>query len=327
MTQDTTPGSPEVPSGITEEQATQAILEKMGVRDEPPAEDEPSEEPEQTEGEEPSPDAEEPEEEEPTESDDVEIDVGGEKIKVPAAAAEVARKVEAKVKEIEAGATRKFQEAADQRRVADAQLEQAKQISELSTQEIDLRADLRMVERRLSQIPALFQQARAEQDPVKLTELNAEFNELSLAKGQLDAALKTAQEQKGGKLTEATQARLSYLQDWAKKNIKGFDDTYSQTLLEFSVKELGADPKALVQVLSEPVLKALDLAYKGWKVQQTNPKDKQVVASKTIKPGAAGQVKTNAQEAAKRATNRLRQTGSVDDAAAAILARMNAKRR
>lgn len=327
MTQETTPQYAEVNAGISEEQAASEILKKMGVGNEPPPEDEPEADPPDPEADEASPDAEEDPEAEPEESEEVEIDVAGEKFKVPAALKEQAERIQAKAKEVEAGATRKFQEAADTRKLAEVQIEQAKAIAQVSEQELDLLANQRTVQARLQQILSIDSNALAESDPVTLTKLNAELMRLQAASQQIDAALQQTRTTRKAKEDEAVTARMTHLGDWSKKNIPGWSDDYSQTLLEFSVKELGADPQALRNVMSEPVLKALHLAYKGWKVQTTDPKAKQVTATKTLKPGAAGTAKTNAQVSAQKAVNRLRQTGSVDDAAAAILARMNAKRR
>lgn len=327
MTQETTPGFQEVEGGISEDAAASEILKRMGVGSEPPAE---VDEPEQTEDEQPEGDAqseEEPEDTETEESEEVEIDVAGEKIKLPAQAAEVARKVEAKVKEIEAGATRKFQEAAETRKLADAQLEQAKAIAQVSEQELELLSNQRAVNARLQQILSIDSNALAETDPVQLTRLNAELMRLQAASQQIDAAIQQTRHTRKQKEGEAMSARLNHLGEWSKKNIPGWSDDYSQTLLEFSVKELGADADALRNVMSEPVLKALHLAYKGWKVQTTDPKAKQVTTAKTVRPGGTGQSKTSGQEAVEKANRRFGQTKKVDDAAAAILARMSAKRR
>jgi hypothetical protein len=327
MTQETTPAPQEVESGINEAEAASAILEKMGVGKEPPAEEKPSEGTEATEAEEATTEAEETTEEESEESEDVEIDVAGEKYKLPAQLAEQAKTIEAKVKEIEAGATRKFQEAAETRKIAEAQIEQAKAIAQVSEQELELLANQRTIQARLQQILSIDSNALAEQDPVTLTKLNAELMRLQAANQQIDAALQQTRSTRKQKEDEAVGIRMNHLAEWSKKNIPGWSDDYSQTLLEFSVKELGADPQALRNVMSEPVLKALHLAYKGWKVQTTDPKAKQVQSTKTLKPGATGQAKSSAQQTAETATRRLAQTKKVDDGAAAILALMRAKRR
>ena len=75
------------------------------------------------------------------------------------------------------------------------------------------------------------------------------------------------------------------------------------------------------------LLKLIDLAYKGHKVQSSSPRDKRVLSSQTLKPGSAGQANTNAKTAAEKATARLKKTGNVSDAAMALLARSNIRKR
>jgi uncharacterized phage infection (PIP) family protein YhgE len=328
--QGTTPETPEVPSSMTEEQAASALLERMGVREEPPAEAEEPEEPETEQAEEATQETEESDEPEAEESEEVEIDVAGEKFKVPAALKEQAERIQAKAKEVEAGATRKFQEAADQRKLAETQIEQAKQIGQLSQAEVEHLADLRTIDRRLQQLASMDINAIAESDPAMLARLTAESQQLQLHRGRIVNELQQTQATKHQATAKESAEKVARLQAWAEKNIKGWSTEYDNALMDFGVKQLGADPKTLLDIVlkgGEPMLRALDLAYKGWKVHTTDPKAKQVVATKTLKPGATGQAKTNAQQTAQKAVNRLRQTGSVDDAAAAILARMNAKRR
>jgi hypothetical protein len=312
---------------MSEEAAASEILKRMGVGSEPPADGDAEGDPQEPESDEDAPETDGEPEEDPEESEDVEIDVAGEKYKLPAKVAEQAKTIEAKVKEIEAGATRKFQEAAELRKVAEAQTEHARQIAQLSQAEVDLLADQRTVERRLQQLLSLDTSALYESDPAQLARLTAEAQQLQFAKQRIDAQLSQTREHSKAKAGEAETVRMTYLGEWAKKNVKGWSEDYSQTLLEFSVKELGADPQALRGVMSEPVLRALDLAYRGWKVQTTDPKTKQVVATKTLKPGATGQTKTSAQQTADTANRRFAQTKKVDDAAALILARMNARKR
>jgi hypothetical protein len=324
MTQETTPQVAEVESGISEEDAASEILKRMGVgTDDTSTEEQSTEETESTEADEATTEeTEEAEEESTEESEEVEIDVAGEKFKLPAALKEIGEKVQAKAKEVEAGATRKFQEAADLRKFAEAHNEHAKQLTQLSQVEIGLMADQTAIGRRLNQIMSIDVAALSEQDPAMLARLTAEAQQLQFAQSQIGQKLDAARADSSKAKDAAVQQRMDYLGGWASKNISGWSADYSQALLEFSVKELGADPTALRDVMSEPVLKALDLAYRGWKVQKADPKAKQVQSSKTLKPGATGQVKTTGQKTVETTTRRFAQTKKVDDAAAAIFARM-----
>ena len=334
MSETTTPVAPEVQTGHTEESAAAALLAKWGgspdaeEETQPEADDQPEGDGQEQETEAKENEAEEGEgEESEAQSEDVEIDVAGEKFKLPPQLAEQAKRIEAKAKEVEAGATRKFQEAADLRKFADAQLESVKKMQEVATQQADIIADHRSVMRRMQQIEQTDFSAMAEQDPVALTRLNAEYMQLQGAKQRIE----NAYQQADAKMQQETQAqeaqRFTRLAEYAQKNIKGWSDEYSNTLLDFSVKQLGADPDALRSVMSEPVIKALDYAYRGWKMSQMDPKAKQVIPSKTLKPGGTGQMKTSAVQAVEKAQQRLKKSNSVDDAAALLLARSNARKR
>src|SRR5690606_12669516 len=111
MQDDATPAQPE--ASYTEESAAQAFLGLMkgqaaatpeeSVTETPDAgvaDAEPSEQPQGTADDEPADD-----------EADIEIDVAGAKFRLPAALAEQAQTIQTKVKELESGATRKFQEA------------------------------------------------------------------------------------------------------------------------------------------------------------------------------------------------------------------------
>ena len=331
MSEATTPVAPEVSNSYSEESAAAELLKRMGGSDAPEQDDEPQvqaeDQPEGDDSEQETEQSDGEQEEADAQSEEVEIDVAGEKFKLPPALAEQAKRIEAKAKEVEAGATRKFQEAADLRKFAESQIEAVKKMQEVATQQADLIADHRTISRRMAQIEQMDFNTLAENDPVALTRLNAEYVQLQSAKQRVEAKY----QQEEAKMQQETQAqtaqRFQRLADYAQKNIKGWSDEYSNTLLDFSVKQLGADPDALRAVMSEPVIKALDLAYKGWKVSQLDPKLKQQVSNKTMKPGAGSQAKSNVKAAVETAAKSLKKTGTVNDAAALILARSNTRRK
>lgn len=320
--------------GYSEESAAAELLKRWGGKEDAP---EQKEEPQGTEQDQPQGDDSEQESEDNTEEDEaeeseaqseeIEIDVAGEKFKIPAELAEQAKRIESKAKEVEAGATRKFQEAADLRKFAEAQIESVKKMQEMAVKQADIIADHRAITRRMQQIEQMDFNQLADNDPVALTKLNAEYVQLQSAKQRAEAAY----QQESQKLDQETQAqtaqRFTRLEDFAQKNIKGWSNEYSNTLLQFSVEQLGADPEALRAVMSEPVIKALDLAYRGWKYSQLDPKLKQQAATKTLKPGSAGQAKGNVKASVDQAQKRLGKSGTVNDAAALILARSNTRRK
>lgn len=321
---ETTPET-EVQQGMTEDAAASELLKRWGSpREEEAAADADAEQPEQGDAQ-----ADDDAADDDSQSDDstTEIDVGGEKFEIPTAFQEQAKRIEAKVKQIEAGATQKFQEAAQLRQVAEAEVQSARQVAALTQQQTEMVGDYRNVMRRIQQLEQVDVNALADSDPVQLTKINAEYNQLIAAKGRIEQAAQQSMAQMKALEAQQQQAKLQHLNDYAKRNIKGWSDDYSQTLLEFGVKELGFEPAQLKASMSEPMLKLIDLAYKGHRVQSSNPRDKRVLSSQTLKPGSAGQGTTNAKTAAEKATARLKKTGNVSDAAMALLARSNIRKR
>ncbi len=325
----TTPELQEVEqSGMSEDQAAEALIAKWAKPDdeEQSTETETEEQTEAEQTDEVDADAEERPEGEAKESDDIEIDVGGEKFKLPPAIAEQAKRIESKVKEIEAGTTRKFQEASDLRKVAESRIQAAEQLEQIAHENSDLIADHKMVVRRLEALGRIDINALSETDPVQLTRINAEYNQLQSAKQRIEDQYGQNVQKSKKTFSEQHQAKVVQLNDFAKRNIKGWSEDYSNQLMAFAVKDLGFAPDALRQGINESLIKAIDLAYQGHKVRTADPKAKIVSNTKTLKPGAA-QGKTTAHVSAEKARERARKTGSVDDAAMRLLARATQRKR
>jgi len=329
MQETTTPGNSEVEtSGHTEQSAAAELLKRWGAKEDAPAE---SEAEEQSEAEQSTEvddaEAEGEADAEETESEGVEIDVAGEKFKLPSAMANEAKRIETKVKEIEAGATKRFQEAADLRKTAESQIAVAQRLQEIAVNQADLIADYKAVTRRIESLSAVDVNALAESDPVALTKINAEWNQLQAVKNRIEADYQAAVNQAQTSRSQHKAQRMQELNQFAAKNIKNWSDDYSKQLLAFAVNDLGFDANLITENVSEAIIKALDLAYTGYKVRSSDPKTKMVVSSKTLKPGAAAQGKTNAKEVAQKATSALKKSGRVEDAAMALLARSSVRKR
>jgi hypothetical protein len=325
----TTPAAEVESAGITEDQAASALLAKWGASDDAPAteeveEDQPESQAQADDDSQDDPDDETPEE---AESGDVEIDVAGEKFKLPPALAEQAKRIEAKAKEVEAGATRKFQEAAEIRKAAETQFKTLQELQTIAHQQADIIADHKLVTRRLEELGNVNVNYLAENDPVALTKLNAEFNQLMAAKQRIESAYQQNVQANEKAKGSVNAERMQRLQQFAEKNVKGWSEDYSNKLMQFAVKDIGFDPDQLRQTVDEPLIRLIDLAYQGHKVRSADPKAKQVNTSKTLKPGSNAQAKTTATVTAEKAFSKLKKTGNVESAAMALLARSGTKRR
>jgi hypothetical protein len=322
--------SGEVASGITEDQAASEMLKRWGVEDKEPKptpEGETPEEPEEPEATEATPEPEEEPEQEPEESGEVEIDVAGEKFKLPAALKETAEKVQAKAKEVEAGATRKFQEAAEVRKAAEARAEQVERMTKIAQAQADLLADHKFVVRRLAQYEQINVHEMAQTDPAQLTRINAEVQQLLIARQRIEQGLQQAASDYDAEMTKERQARVQSLHEYASKNIKGWGPEADRNLNEY-LGGKGIERETMLRFLEqEPkLLTILEEAVYGQKVRTAAP-HKAPPKSQTLKPGGAGVAKTSAQQTAETANRRFAQTKTVDDAAAAILARAQARKR
>jgi hypothetical protein len=319
----------EAQGGLTEDQAVSELLNRWGATEkEPPQNSETEAAPAETEAEQPKghAEAEEEAEEAPEAEGEVEIDVAGEKFKFPKASEELIRRVEAKAKEVEAGATRKFQEAADLRKAADVQTQTAKQLQHIAETQADLLADHRMVARRMQQLETIDLSALDNNDPGALARLSLEFNQLQAAKsrieGQYQQNLRTMQDEE----TKAFQAKREHVEKHASTRIKGWGPEHWKKLSDYAVSK-GVPPPNL-QGITEPwMVDILDDAAFGHAMRQAKPHQLKRVETtqKTLKPGAAGNPKSAANLTIANATTRLNKTGKVDDAASLLLARMQAR--
>jgi hypothetical protein len=323
MNETTTPETEVGTSGLSEEGAVQELLGKWAKAEQPP-EEETTEEPAPEQAE--QADAPEPEEAEaePEAEADTEIDIAGEKIKLPAALRDVAKRIEAKAKEVEAGATRKFQEAADARKAIDAERAAISQLRAVAESQADLLADHKMVTRRLSQLEQIDINSV---DTDTLTRLNAEYNQLQAARGRIEQTYKTNVAQLEEKQTEALRARQEHAEKVVSQKIKGWGPEKAKSLAEYAIAR-GAPAEALNGITEPWMVEILeDAAYGRQMREHKSTLDKRVVqAQPTLKPGAST-TQPKAAVKAQDAMTRLAKTGTTADAAMALLARSQVRKK
>lgn len=314
----------EVATGITEDQAASELLKQWGVGEqETSPESEEADESDDAPAEEATEQTEEEAEESEAESGEVEIDVAGEKFKLPPAVAEQAKRIEAKAKEVEAGATRKFQEAADLRKAAELTATQATQQQHFNQAQAHLLGELTLVSRRMQLFEQMDLNAYAE-NPVELTRINAEYNQLRSAKERIGSELQRVHGLFTNDQEQIKAKRLTAAQEFAKANIKDFDTDNMRRHAAYAEKR-GIPRADMTELLiSDPRLALiLDDAEYGARIRSAKPgQEKRIAeASRTLKPGPGGQSKLTAANNALKAIKRVQQTGRVEDAALALLAR------
>lgn len=327
MNEDATPET-EGAVGLTEDEAVSQLLDKWSKDEKPePQEQTQAEEPqEETESEQPEGDVSEEVdlEEETSQDGDVEIDVGGAKFKAPAAVAETFRQVEAKVKEIEAGATRKFQEAADLRKAVEVQSQSVAQLQKVAMENADLLADHRMIVRRMQQLESVDIQGT---DAETLTRLNAEYNQLQAAKTRIESQYGQNVQNMRDEETKALKAKREHAEKVIASQIKGWSPEYGKKLAEYAISR-GAPAEALEGINDAWVVAILDDAAYGYAMRQKKPEviKRAAQAPKTLTPGASG-TKPATVAKADAAMQRFKKSHSVEDAALALLARSQTRRK
>ncbi len=324
----TTPATEVKSGGITEDQAVQQLLGRWTK--EPENKDEAEQPQEQAQPEQAQADATDDAEPEgdatetaPDDGED-EIDVAGEKFKVPRAFKDVATRMQAKAKEVEAGATRKFQEAADLRKAVDAEKVAVTQLRQIAEKHTDLLADHRMVTRRLEQIEkADFSTL----DDSTLTRINAEYNQLQAAKSRIEGEYQRGVAAMQAEQKNVLKARQEHAEKIVATRIKDWSPAKAQKLAEYAVSR-GAPVEVLNSITDPWMVEILDDAAYGRQMREhKSTLEKRVVQTQpTLRPGAST-AQPKAAAKVEQAMTRLGKTHSVDDAVAALLARSQMRKK
>jgi hypothetical protein len=304
--------------GLTEQQATDELLKRWAPKEEPKDEAEPvTEEAEQPEGE-----AEATEETEEAEPADIEIDVAGEKFKFPVAVAETVKRIEAKAKEVEAGATRKFQEAADLRKATETQQKAVAELQKVAHANAQLLGDHAMVSRRLAQLEAIDINAT---DAETLTRLNAEYNQLQAAQRRITDQYQANVTQMRDEEAKAVKAKREHSEKILQAHIKGWGPEKAKALAEYASSR-GAPSEVLSQITDAWMVEILDDAIYGRQMKESKQTlTKRVQETpKTLKPSGT---KVQATQKAEALFQKAKKSGTTDDAVMALLARANSRKR
>ncbi len=323
MDQETDTPQAEV-QGLTEQQATEELLrrwapkESEGEKPEGEAEPEVTDEAEQPEGEAEATE-ETPEEAEPGE---IEIDVAGEKFKFPAAVSETVKRIEAKAKEVEAGATRKFQEAADLRKATETQQKAVAELQKVAHANATLLGDHAMVSRRIAQLESIDINAT---DAETLTRLNAEYNQLQAAQRRINEQYQANVSQMRDEEAKAVKAKREHSEKILQTHIKGWGPERAKALAEYATSR-GAPAEVLSQITDAWMVQILDDAQYGRQMRESKQTlSKRVQETpKTLKPSGT---KVQAAQRADQLVLKAKKSGTVDDAVMALLARANSRKR
>ena len=327
----TTPATPEV-AGYNEDGAAQALLARWGVKPEKATDNASESE---------SPAAETTESSASEQADEatadgaakdadeaVEIDVAGEKFKLPKALAAEAERIQRKTKELEAGTTKKFQEVAEIRKAVEAEREQATQLAKFAREHTDLLADARATMRELDRMSQVDWQTWSDQDPVAAQKGLARMMSLQNAQQRIAGALQDA----AGKMSAAEnglrQQQFERGQAVLAKLAPDLANDTAKRELAAYIAQRDLTPEGRAALYDPEVVAAFADARRYRELQAARPgiEKRAAEAPRPALKTSAGNTVQSAQKAkANEAVDRLKKSGRVEDAAAALLAKMRAR--
>ena len=327
-------------SGLSTEQAAQSLLARWNSRQQAAADadDSESEATEATDdGEEPRAEQsdtdqadardDEPEAQE-VESTEYELEFAGSKFKLraedlPAKFGEL----QAKAKELEGGATRKFQEAADLRKSLEVEREQIQQLGKLATQHTELLADMRSTQREIEQLQGVDWNALSDSDPVTAQKAMARLMTLQNTQQRIGAQIQDAGRQ-------MQQADAQMRQQWAQRGterlsqlIPNINDATKKELAEF-IGQRDLTPMGKEALWDPEVIAAFHDAMRYRAMKQAAPvqQKRAVDAPKSLRPGTAATSVTSNMQKVDAARKRMRESGKTDDVVNFLLERSKNRR-
>ena len=212
-----------------------------------------------------------------------EVDFSGNKYKVPKELAPIIAKAE----NLEAGVTRRFQEAAELRKAAEAQIAEIQKEREINSELGKELSQLTAIDARLEQFSKVDWQRWQAQNPQAASAGMAEYMQLQTAKGQLSGKVESRKaevaaiyEQRNATVISQAIEALSKpdpKMGWAGK----FDESTSTGLTKFG-KEIGYTDAELKATNHPLMIKTLHLAKIGFEALK-----KQQASTSAPKPQAA----------------------------------------
>ncbi len=328
-----TPAQPEVAYNTTQD-AAEALLARWSAKSETPATGDASESeaPEQDERE--QPDAEQPDEgtaeaadeQEAQVEGEIELDVAGEKFKLPKALQEQAERIQRKVKDLESGTRKKFDEAAEIRKRVEAEAEQVQRLNQFAAQHTDLLADMRSVTREIERLNQQDWNSLSDSDPVAAQKDMARLMRLQHMQQQIGAQLQQAAGAMNAQREQLRAQRAQQGQERLTKLIPNLSDATKQELAQY-IAQRDLTPEGKEALWDPEVVAAFHDAKRYREMMAAKPADKRAVpAQTTLRPGKAAAPSTSAKQEYEKARKDAFKTGSTESIAAAILARARYKR-
>jgi hypothetical protein len=190
--------------------------------------------------------------------------------------------------------TKKTQEVAATRKELEAAKARLDQQAKASEEYIELKADHRAKTRELAAYENVDWQAWSLQDPIACQQGYIAFQNLKQEAGELSQKISEADRKRSDETQQEIAKRLHETHEYAKANIKGWNDDRAKKVIDFGLNGLGIPREDLQAAMSPKVVEALHYAEIGYQVLHKKPAPTlgakpaplQIVASKSSPPAA-----------------------------------------
>lgn len=210
-------------------------------------------------------------EEESGEPETAEVELNGEKYKVPAALKDAFL--------MQADYTRKTQEVAETRKIAEAKLAEAESVFNVSNEVLEARAALLNVSNGLNQFQNVDWAKLEAEDPIGAMSAWRQYQQLEKARGEITGFLNEEQSKRAATAEQETANRLRETAEFARTKIPGWSPEVDAKVTAFAEAELGFTRDTLKSAYSPSVYKALHLAWLGHQsLQKQNAQPKSPAA-------------------------------------------------
>lgn len=223
------------------------------------------------------------------ESDDEEIDVEGEKYRVP-------KKLSAKLKEYEQGSlrqddyTRKTQAVAEERKEIESRVQQLAAREQFQQQHVQAVAKVMSIDEQLEKYQKLDWNGLMDADPVQAMKLDRQMRELQQQRTQIVSGIEQKQQQQTFEQQQATARQREESMTLLQREIKGFGTPeVTKALMEVGQKS-GYRPEELSNVTDPRAIKLLHKAYLydqlvAKQTSEAKPKPAEVKPITRVNPG------------------------------------------
>ena len=224
-------------------------------------------------------DEEQPDDESQPEEEDEELDLDGQKYKIPKALKPLVM--------MQSDYTQKTQQLAEQRRAFEAQQAQTQQTIQ---QNIDDIATIRSIENRVNYLSRVDFRALSDNDPLQAQQLFIELQQLKETKQNVINNISQREQQRQQIVQQQQQQLLEQGNATLAKELPGWGKDMAVKIMTFAQTDLGFSPQELQQITDPRIVKALHAAMVGQQVLKKStgakPKTAEAKPVRTVGKGS-----------------------------------------